>query len=89
MLHRAACIMYGVDDGTRTTGYSQHAKPGMVDVKSKRCRQQGCFKIPPYGVDDGGNKTVYCCQHAEAGMVDAKNNRCAQQGWHHNRRVIL
>ena len=58
---------------------SQHAPDGMVDVKSRKCRTEGCGKIPSFGV--AGTKTVeYCLQHATDGMVDVKRRKCRTEG---------
>ncbi|CAN0174768.1 unnamed protein product [Ascophyllum nodosum] len=51
----------------------------MVDVKSRKCRTEGCVKIPSYGV--GGTKTAeYCAQHAPDEMVDVKSRKCRTEG---------
>ena len=51
----------------------------MVDVKSRKCRTEGCDKWPLYGV--AGTKTVeYCAQHAPDGMVDVKSRKCRTEG---------
>ena len=58
---------------------AQHAREGMVDVKSKKCRTASCGKVPYFGV--AGTKTgEYCAQHALEGMVDIKSKKCRIEG---------
>ena len=58
---------------------AQHAPDGMVDVKSRKCRTEGCGKRPSHGV--GGTKTAeYCAQHAPDGMVDVCTKKCRTEG---------
>ena len=50
-----------------TEYWAQHASDGMVDVKSRKCRTEGCGKYLLYGMD--GTKTAeYCAQHAPVGI---------------------
>ena len=51
----------------------------MVDVKSKRCRHEGCSKHPSFGID-GSKSPTFCAQHAAEGMVDVINKRCRHEG---------
>ena len=47
----------------------------MVDVRSRKCRTEGCGKGPSFGV--AGTKTVeYCAQHALHGMVRVDSRSC-------------
>ena len=63
--------------GSKTVEFcSQHAKDGMVDVKSKRCAHPSCTKHARYGVE-GTNARVFWSQHAREGMVDITSKRCA------------
>ena len=64
----------------RETEYCvQHALEGMVDVKSKKCRTEGCGKKPSYRVS--GTKTAeYCVQHAPDGMVNVYSKKCGTEG---------
>ena len=58
---------------------AQHATDGMVDVKSKKCRNEDCGKQPSFGV--AGTKTKeYCAQHALDGMVDVESKKCSNEG---------
>ena len=46
---------------------------GMVDVRSRKCRIEGCDKQSSLGV--AGTKTMeYCAQHAPGGMVNVTKN---------------
>lgn len=69
---------YGTE-GTKNTEFcSQHAKAGMVNVKSKQCGRRGCNLTPSYGLE--GAKAEFCSQHAREGMVNVKGRRCEHQG---------
>ena len=58
---------------------STPAPEGMVDVKSRKCRTEGCGKRRFFGV--AGTKTEeYCAQHAPEGMVDVKSRKCKTEG---------
>ena len=59
---------------------AQHALDGMVNVKRRECRTEGCGKRPSFGV--AGTKTlVYCARHAPSGMVDACSMKSKTEGW--------
>ncbi|CAN0308545.1 unnamed protein product, partial [Ectocarpus fasciculatus] len=60
---------YGKDGSTKREFCSQHAKPGMINLVSKRCRHPGCIKQPSFG-KDGSKKAEFCSQHAKSGMID-------------------
>ena len=47
----------------------------MVDIKSRKCRTQGCGKGPLFGVA-GTTTAEYCAQHAPYGMVDVCRIKC-------------
>ena len=50
-----------------------------MDVRSRKCRTEGCGTIPSFGV--AGTKTVeYRAQHAPEGMVDVKSRKCRTEG---------
>ena len=73
--HHAGCAkyaVYGVEGTKKAELCSQHAREGMVNVRSKRCGHQGCNKIPSYGME-GTRKAELCSQHAREGMVDVKS----------------
>ena len=51
----------------------------MVDVRSRKCRTEGCGKWPSFGV--AGTRTMeYCAQHAWGGMVNVKTRKCRTEG---------
>ena len=50
--------------GTKTAEYcAQDAPDEIVDVKSRKCKTQGCGKGPSFGVA-GTTTAEYCAQHA-------------------------
>ncbi|CAM9293047.1 unnamed protein product [Sphacelaria rigidula] len=51
----------------------------MVDVKSKKCGDEGCSKRPSFGVV-GSKKAEFCSKHAMAGMVDVRVGKCGYGG---------
>ncbi|CAM9765281.1 unnamed protein product [Sphacelaria rigidula] len=51
----------------------------MVNVRDKRCGEEGCVKYPSYGVA-GSKKAEFCSKHAGAGMVNVVNKRCGEEG---------
>ena len=58
---------------------AQHALKEMVDVKSSKCKTEGCCKWPSCGV--AGTKTAkYCSQHALDGMVNVVKRNCKTEG---------
>ena len=51
----------------------------MLNVKNRKCRTEGCGKLPSFGA--AGTKTVeYCAQHAPEGMVDVRSKKCRTEG---------
>lgn len=56
-----------------------HIKPGMIDVKNKKCVYIGCHKQPTYNVL-GEKKGLYCADHALDNMCDVKHPVCAEKG---------
>lgn len=65
----------------------------MVDVSTKSCEFDTCFKRPTFGhpnplgdnaAGDGrngpGKNGKFCAQHAEPGMVDVVSKRCEFPG---------
>ena len=58
---------------------AQHAPSGMINVRSRKCRTEGCGKGASFKV--AGTKTMeYCAQHAPDGMVDATSRKCRTEG---------
>ncbi len=70
---------YGAYGSTRAEFCAQHAKDGMIDVRSKRCGHRGCITRPSYGVN-GTTKAQFCARHAEEGMVNVRSKRCGHEG---------
>ena len=56
-----------------------HARDGMVDLKSTKCAQRGCTKIPSLGVP-GTRQREFCRENARDGMVDLINRNSAHRG---------
>ena len=51
----------------------------MAYVCRRRCRTEGCGKLPSFGV--AGTKTgEYCAQHAPEKMVNVKSRKCRTEG---------
>ena len=57
----------------------EHALPDMIDVKSKKCKHEGCKKIPVFNYE-GESKGEYCKEHALPGMIDVKSKKCKHEG---------
>jgi len=49
----------------------------MVNIKHKRCKEDGCNKIPSFNFE-GEKITLYCSNHAKENMVNIKSNRCKE-----------
>ena len=47
----------------------------MVNVKSKKCAQEGCNTIPFYNLP-GSKQGLYCVNHKKEGMVDVIHQSC-------------
>ncbi len=56
----------------------QCKEAGMVNVKVRPCRHEGCTKQPSFGLPNG--ERTFCKTHKEAGMVNLKNIICAYSG---------
>ena len=53
---------------------AQHAPEGMINVKRKKSRTEGCGNLASFEV--AGTKTrEYCAQHAPEGMIDFKDRK--------------
>ncbi|CAM9556360.1 unnamed protein product, partial [Ascophyllum nodosum] len=55
----------------------------MVNIYKKKCRHEGCLKIPSFGLP-GSMGPKFCSPHAAEGMVDIRN-RCRHEGCTVNR----
>ena len=51
----------------------------MVDVKSKKCVEEGCNKQPAFNFL-GEYRPKFCTNHKKTNMVDVKNKRCVEEG---------
>jgi hypothetical protein len=49
----------------------------MIDVKSKRCLEDGCIKHPSFNISNE-TKGLYCYEHKKENMIDVKSKRCAE-----------
>ena len=58
---------------------STHKKDGMIDVKSKKCIQEGCIVKPCFNWDTEKDP-IYCSTHKKDGMIDVTHKRCIQEG---------
>lgn len=56
---------------------STHATAGMVDVRGRNCKHEGCSTRSTYGVP-GTKKAELCSKHVRAGMVNVFTRRCLQ-----------
>jgi hypothetical protein len=57
---------------------SLHKLEGMVDVKHKKCLEDGCFISPSFSMLGEKNR-LYCITHKKEGMVNVKNKKCIQK----------
>jgi hypothetical protein len=51
----------------------------MIDIKSKRCLNEGCKTRSNYNYE-GQSKALYCATHKLDGMVNIKDKRCLHEG---------
>ena len=52
----------------------------MVDVRNKRCDQEGCNSLNPVFNVAGSSRGRFCAAHKEPGMVDMKSKHCDHEG---------
>ena len=50
----------------------------MIDVKSKRCLEEKCNKIPIFNLPNN-KKGIYCSDHKIDGMIDVISKRCLEE----------
>ena len=53
-------------------------KENMIDVKSKRCLEEKCNKIPIFNLPNN-KKGIYCSDHKIDGMIDVISKRCLEE----------
>ena len=73
---------FGLPNEKTPTHCGSHGKPlGMINITSKRCKQDGCDSIGPhFGFPDDKSPT-YCAVHGVIlGMVNIIHKRCLQDG---------
>jgi hypothetical protein len=51
----------------------------MIDIKNKKCQQEGCNKQPSFNFENE-TKAKYCKEHSEPGMIDIVSKRCQKEG---------
>lgn len=56
----------------------KHKTAEMIDVKNKRCEQEGCVSQAYFNIK--GGKCRFCSKHKTADMIDVKNKRCEHEG---------
>lgn len=56
-----------------------HKKDGMVDVKTKRCQENGCNKLSAFNLP-GEKGRKYCVLHKKEGMIDKMHKLCYEIG---------
>jgi glycogen debranching enzyme len=67
--------LYNYKDEKQGKYCSKHKKENMIDVISKRCKEQDCETRPSYNYKY--EKTPqYCSKHKKENMIDVKNKRC-------------
>ncbi len=63
-------------EGIPTHCYA-HKNENMTNVKSKKCAEKDCIRIPTYGFEK--NKPVYCAQHCKKEMVNCRSSLCQEK----------
>jgi len=53
-----------------------HKKDGMINVKSKKCKEKNCNKSNPSFNYKNIKLGVYCSEHKKENMIDVINKRC-------------
>ena len=46
----------------------------MIDVRSKKCFEEGCFKQPSYNLPTE-TKGIYCSAHKKENMINVKKDK--------------
>ena len=57
---------------------SSHKEPDMINVKDKRCSQDGCCQRPSFNIL--GKKPLYCGTHKLSEMVNVMTKFCEHEG---------
>lgn len=69
---------YGFPDG-KAMYCAEHQRPGMVDLKDKKCEFPLCRKIPSYGFE--GQRPRVCGEHKGHGMVNVSGKGLTANSW--------
>jgi hypothetical protein len=70
---------YGNPYDEHATKCAKHKAPEMIDIKSQKCKHQGCKTRPTYGLI--GIKTpTHCADHKLEEMIDVNNKMCVHDG---------
>jgi predicted nucleic acid-binding Zn ribbon protein len=56
-----------------------HKLDGMINVKDKKCENEGCNKQSMYNYE-GQTKAIYCSSHKLYNMVDIRSKKCEHEG---------
>ena len=51
----------------------------MVNIITKKCDEDGCFKIPVYNYKEN-NIGIYCNSHKKELMINVKDKLCYESG---------
>ncbi len=57
----------------------EHKKSDMVYVTHKKCRHEGCTKLPSYN-SITENIPIFCKEHKLTSMIDIKSKKCQNKG---------
>lgn len=72
-INKYAC--YNIIGSVRGAYCFAHMKPGMVDVKNKTCKYDGCYIRPSFNYPNQ-KRGIYCVTHKQIGMKDVENDTC-------------
>ncbi len=64
--------------GEKATLCGKCRLPGMINVKVRLCKHEGCGKQPSFGFPN--EKAVFCATHKEEGMYNNKSRICDTYG---------
>ena len=56
-----------------------HKKDGMINVKSKKCKEENCNKLNPAFNYINNKLGIYCAQHKKDDMIDVINKKCLEE----------
>jgi hypothetical protein len=70
---------YNIPTEIKAIYCNEHKKENMIDIKNKRCIEDGCMKHPIFNLPTE-IKAIYCNEHKKENMIDIKSKRCIQDG---------